>query len=106
MNFSNGLPNFVNPKRPLETPTAADADALPHELSLALAHNLVAARTEIGMSQRELAARSGVARDYLIRIERGQANVGLGILMILARVIGKDASDLIKLPQSSSPKEK
>lgn len=47
------------------------------------------------MSQRELAARSGVARDYLIRIERGEANVGLGVLMNLARAVGVEAHDLI-----------
>ena len=79
----------MNAKRAPDTPNAADADAVPHELSLALAHNLVAARTEIAMSQRTLAAQSGLARNYLARIERGEANVGLGVLMILARVVGK-----------------
>jgi transcriptional regulator with XRE-family HTH domain len=86
----------VNAKRSPDTPSAADADTVPHELSLALAKNLVAARTEIGMSQRTLAAQAGLARNYLARIERGDANVELGVLMILARVVGKEPSDLIK----------
>jgi DNA-binding XRE family transcriptional regulator len=106
VNFFCGLPDSVNAKRAPGTPNASVADEPPHELSLALAHNLVAARKEIGMSQRELAAQSGVSRDYLIRIERGTTNVGLGILMILARVVGKAASDLIQLPQLPPPKKK
>jgi DNA-binding XRE family transcriptional regulator len=98
-------PDFVNAKRSPDTPSAADASEAPNELTLALAANLVAARKEIGMSQRELAARSGIARDYLIRIERGDANVGIGILMILARVVGKPASDLIKIPHQPTPEK-
>jgi transcriptional regulator with XRE-family HTH domain len=85
-------------KRSSDIPSAADADTVPHELSLALARNLVAARAEIGMSQRTLAAKSGLARTYLRRVEAGEANVGLGVLMILARVVGKKAAELITLP--------
>jgi transcriptional regulator with XRE-family HTH domain len=58
------------------------------------------------MSQRELAARSGVARDYLIRIERGEANAGLGVLMILARAVGKEAAELIRIPHKPAPRKK
>jgi transcriptional regulator with XRE-family HTH domain len=50
------------------------------------------------MSQRTLAAKSGLARTYLRRVEAGEANVGLGVLMILARVVGKKAAELITLP--------
>ena len=88
----------VNAKRSPGTPSAGDADAAPNELTLALALNLVAAREEIGMSQRTLAAQAGMARAYLARVEKGEANVGLGILMILARVVGKDPADLIRRP--------
>jgi transcriptional regulator with XRE-family HTH domain len=96
----------VNAKRSPDTPSAGDADAVPHELSLALAYNLVAARTEIGMSQRTLAAEAGLARTYLRRIESGEANVGLGVLMILARVVGKEAADLIRLPPAPNLSKK
>jgi len=100
-----GIFDSVNAQRSPATPTASVADKTPHELSLALAHNLVTARKELGISQRELAARSGVSRDYLIQIERGNANVGIGVLMILARVVGKEASDLIKVPHKPPPGE-
>jgi ribosome-binding protein aMBF1 (putative translation factor) len=86
----------VSAKRLPETPSAAEADAAPNELTRALARNVMAARAETGMSQRALAARAGMARAYLARIEQGNANVGLGMLMILARALGKEPADLIR----------
>jgi transcriptional regulator with XRE-family HTH domain len=95
----------VNAQRPSDTPPAGDADAAPNRLTLALAANLVAARQAAGISQRELAAKSGLARTYLRRIEAGEANVGLGVLMILARVVNVSASDLIQLAELNEQKE-
>lgn len=88
----------MNAKRFSDTTAGPGVERLPHELSLILAENLVAARKAIGMSQRELAQRATVARDHLIRIERGEANVGLGVLMNLAKAVGKEAHELIKKP--------
>ena len=94
----------MSAKRLPETPSAAEADAAPNELTRALARNVVAARAELGLSQRALAARAGMARAYLARIEQGDANVGLGMLMVLARVLGKDAADLIRtIPADRKP---
>jgi transcriptional regulator with XRE-family HTH domain len=50
---------------------------------------------ENGNSQRTLAARTGLARNYLIRIERGQANPTLGVLAALALTVGVPCHDLI-----------
>jgi transcriptional regulator with XRE-family HTH domain len=44
------------------------------ELSTAIAANVRAARREQGLSLRELAARSGVSKALLSRLERGEAN--------------------------------
>ena len=98
----------VSAKRLPETPSAAEADAAPNELTRALARNVVAARAETGISQRALAARAGMARTYLVRIEQGDANVGLGMLMILARALGKEPADLIRtIPADrAQPKKK
>jgi len=82
-----------------------DADAVLHELAMALAHNLVAARNHIGMSQRTLAAQTGLARNYLTRIERGQANPSLGILASLSLVVGRTPHELITPPLTSSQEE-
>ncbi len=94
--FLAGILDPVNAKRAPGTPSASVADAAPNSLTLALARNLVAARDSINMSQRELAARCGLARTYLRRVETGEANVGLGVLLILSRVVGKQPHDLIK----------
>jgi transcriptional regulator with XRE-family HTH domain len=96
----------LNAKRSSDTHSAGDADAAPNELTLALAHNLMAARRELSMSQRTLAAQAGLNRGYLRRIEAGEANAGLGVLMILARAVGKEPSELIKPPSSRSPTKK
>jgi transcriptional regulator with XRE-family HTH domain len=103
MVFSGG----VSAKRLPGTPSAAEADAAPNELTRALARNVVAARAETGMSQRGLAARAGMARAYLVRIEQGDANVGLGMLMVLARALGKKPADLIRtIPADRTPSRK
>ena len=97
----------VSAKRLPGTPSAAEADAAPNELTRALARNVVAARAEIGMSQRSLAARAGMSRAYLVRIELGDANVGLGMLMVLARVLGREPADLIRtIPADRVPPKK
>ena len=80
---------------PATPSAAADADALLRELSTALAQNLITARTQIGMSQRTLALQTGLARNYLIRIERGEANPTLSVLVALALVVGKRPCELI-----------
>jgi len=103
--FSDWILDPVSAKRAPDTPSAADADTAPNELTLALAYHLIAARKAIGMSQRELAARSGLARTYLRRVEAGDANVGLGVLLILSRVVEKEPHDLIKPPSKSSSRE-
>jgi transcriptional regulator with XRE-family HTH domain len=95
----------VNAKRPSDATAGPGVEKLPHELSLTLAQNLVAARKAIGMSQRELAQQASVARDHLIRIERGEANVGLGVLMNLARAVGKEAHELLNPHSGSDPQK-
>ncbi len=95
----------MNAKRAPHTPSAADADTAPNELTLALARHLAAAQEELGMSARGLAAQSGLSRAYLARVLKGEANVGLGILMILSRAVGKEPWDMIK-PPSGPPRQK
>ncbi|MDI6029076.1 helix-turn-helix transcriptional regulator [Corticibacterium sp. UT-5YL-CI-8] len=41
-----------------------------------------------GLSQETLAAKAGVARVYVSRIERGQANITLDMLDLLAHTLG------------------
>lgn len=96
----------MNARRPPDTPSAAEADKAPNELTLALAHHLTVAQEEQNLSARALAARAGLSRAYLARVLKGEANVGLGILMILSKAVGKDPSDMIRPPPKSSITEK
>ena len=49
----------------------------------------------MGISQEELAVRCGIHRTYLGAIERGERNVSLATLEMLAAGLGCDPADLI-----------
>lgn len=55
--------------------------------TLALAY--IEARTALGWTQAELAARAGVARATVARIERGEAGVTLATLQRVAAALGQ-----------------
>jgi hypothetical protein len=99
----SGLLTAVNAKRTPETPSAADADAAPNDLTLALAYWLNAFKDERGLSVRGFAALTGLSHAYCRRVLKGDANVGLGMLAVIARAIGKDPLDLLKPPSPSHP---
>jgi transcriptional regulator with XRE-family HTH domain len=60
-----------------------------------LAANLRRLRTEVGLSQEELADRAGVHRTYISSVERAQRNVSLENIFGLAAALGVDARDLL-----------
>jgi transcriptional regulator with XRE-family HTH domain len=55
-----------------------------------------ATRTAIGVSQEELALRSGIDRSYLGAIERGDQNPGLIHLVRIAEALDTSVSALMK----------
>lgn len=55
----------------------------------ALGEKIARARAQAGLTQQELAERSGVRQETISRLERGHANPTLGTLESLARVLGK-----------------
>src|SRR3546814_18854499 len=59
-------------------------DEVASELALTLGSNCKKRRAELGMSQAELAERSGVAASHLSHIEQGKANPTLEVLQHLA----------------------
>jgi transcriptional regulator with XRE-family HTH domain len=68
-----------------------------------LADNVIRLRTARGLTQLQLAARSGLTNGYISKVEQGHRNVGLGCLEALA--LGLDcwpADLLIPLPARES----
>ena len=49
-----------------------------------------------GYSQEELAERSGLHRTYISSLERGQRNVGIDNVRVLAQALGVPAADLFE----------
>ena len=63
-----------------------------------LALNLRKFRHARGMSQEELAHRAGIDRSYISSLERAKYSAGVDVVDRLARVLGVEASDLLKRP--------
>lgn len=60
-------------------------------------------RSSLGISQEELAERSGLHRTYISDIERGARNPTLRTLSRLAVALGMSASQLVLLAESAHP---
>ena len=54
-----------------------------------------AERTRRGISQRQLALMTGTSRSYLWKIETGAADVGIDVLIRIAKALDVRARDLI-----------
>ena len=77
------------------------------EIREVLALNLRKKRTELGLSQEELAHRAGIDRTYISALERSVYAAGVDVVDRLARELGLEAADLLRRPpQSSSPKSR
>ena len=64
---------------------------------------LRAQRNSIGISQEELAFRSGLHRTYVGSVERGERNLSLENIFVFAKTLGCHPRDLIpELPSKKS----
>ncbi len=61
-----------------------------------LGFNLRRLRTAAGFSQEELAERAGLHRTYISSIERGQRNVSVENIFLLAEALGTPPEKLLK----------
>ena len=52
-------------------------------------------RKECGLSQEELAHKSGMHRTYVSSVERGERNIALVNIIALAAALGVDTGDLV-----------
>ncbi len=67
----------------------------PRYLHRRLAQHALAQRKKLGISQEELATRSGLHRTYIGAIERGERNVSLATLELIAEGLGVKPSELL-----------
>jgi len=75
------------------------------EVKKQFGENLRQIRKSYGFSQEELAFASGIDRSYLGKIERGQVNLTIEKLYILAATIGCSPRELIPNPQPPAFKD-
>ena len=61
-----------------------------------LGSRIVAERTRRGITQQQLALMTGTSRSYLWKIEIGAADVGLDVLIRIARALDVRVCDLIE----------
>jgi transcriptional regulator with XRE-family HTH domain len=69
------------------------------EIREVLALNLRRLRQARGLSQEELAHRAGIDRTYVSSLERSVYAAGIDVVDRIARVLGVEASDLLKRPE-------
>jgi transcriptional regulator with XRE-family HTH domain len=78
-----------------DAPERADAVAI-------FGSNLKAARLKLGMTQAQLAERSGLLQQYVSLVESGKQNVTLTTAETLAEVVGRNVSDMLRRPRTRS----
>ena len=61
-----------------------------------LGSNIRTIRTEHGITQQKLALMTGVSRSYLWKIEIGTADVGIDVLIRIARALDMPVRELIE----------
>lgn len=65
------------------------------KLHLVVARNIRLRRESLGLSQEDLADRSGIHRTYIGSIERGERNVTVNTVARLAAALGISVIDLL-----------
>jgi transcriptional regulator with XRE-family HTH domain len=68
---------------------------------IALGRAIRKLRAELGISQEELAHRSGLDRSYMGGVERGERNLSYSNLMKVANALGVRTSELLAEPSKS-----
>ena len=63
----------------------------------ALREALIAARKAAGLTQADLAKRLSCHQSFVARIESGERRIDVVELIVLARAIGTDAADFLKV---------
>ena len=82
-----------------ETATESDCNCgehVPVLLQVTVGRNLRAARLAAGLTLRQVAELSGILFQYVYKIENGEKNLTLSTIDNLAKVLGVNASELLR----------
>ena len=69
---------------------------VPDDLRTVFGQNLRTARINAGLTQAQLAQRTGLTQQYVSWVEAGHANITLATMTTLARVVGRDVVALLQ----------
>jgi transcriptional regulator with XRE-family HTH domain len=69
---------------------------VPEDLRKVFGQNVRAARIRAGLTQAQLAERTGLTQQYVSLVEAGHRNITIDTMAALARVIGRDVSVLLR----------
>ena len=81
--------------RPPGEPPKSD-EPVSDDLRTVFGKNLREARIKAGLTQAELADRTGLTQQYVSWVEAGHSNITLGTMTSLARVVGHDVSGMLR----------
>ena len=73
-----------------------DHDDTEPDIQTHFGNKLKAARMEAGLTQQQVAARAGIAADFLVEIESGTGDPDLRVVDALAEAVGCGAFELLK----------
>jgi transcriptional regulator with XRE-family HTH domain len=73
-------------------------DTDPDDLVAIFGANLKAARMKAGLTQAQLAERSGLVQQYVSLVESGKQNVTLTTAQTLAKVVHQNVSTMLRRP--------
>jgi DNA-binding XRE family transcriptional regulator len=89
-------------RRPLREPPTSD-ESIPDDLRIVFGQNLRAARIKAGLTQAQLAERTGLTQQYVSWVEAGRANITLATMTTLARVVREDVRELLRKRPGRTP---
>jgi transcriptional regulator with XRE-family HTH domain len=89
-------------RRPLREPPKSD-EPIPDDLRTVFGQNLRAARVKAGLTQAQLAERTGLTQQYVSWVEAGRANITLATMTALARVVREDVRELLRKRPGRTP---
>lgn len=72
---------------------------------LALGNALVEYRTTRGWSQRELARNTGLRQSFIAKLEKGLRRVDVVELVVISRLLGVSAFDLLSVVDAATPQD-